>query len=276
MAVNNSLAKTTAEPEIKYETPSGEMVILKPSTVKTMLVNGNGAITNQEVTMFLSLCKFQKLNPFLKEVYLIKYGNSPATMVVGKDTLLKRAMRNPKYEGTKAGVIVLSTDGKLTEREGTFFLENESLVGGWAQVFVKGYATPIYASVSIKEYSTGQSNWKSKPATMIRKVALAQALREAFPEETAALYDATEMDKTVLDKTGEEIKVDETPIAMPTENTVETPVQSVVAEKVITPAKNTASANKGNSDGQGSIDDIMFGSQAASLIDEANEPPFEI
>ena len=276
MAVNNSLAKTTAEPEIKYETPSGEMVILKPSTVKTMLVNGNGAITNQEVTMFLSLCKFQKLNPFLKEVYLIKYGNSPATMVVGKDTLLKRAMRNPKYEGTKAGVIVLSTDGKLTEREGTFFLENESLVGGWAQVFVKGYATPIYASVSIKEYSTGQSNWKSKPATMIRKVALAQALREAFPEETAALYDATEMDKTVLDKTGEEIKVDETPIAMPTENAVETPVQSVVAEKVITPAKNTASANKGNSDGQGSIDDIMFGSQAASLIDETNEPPFEI
>lgn len=276
MAVNNSLEKTNAEPEIKYETPSGEMVILKPSTVKTMLVNGNGAITNQEVTMFLSLCKFQKLNPFLKEVYLIKYGNSPATMVVGKDTLLKRAMRNPKYEGTKAGVIVLSTDGKLTEREGTFFLENESLVGGWAQVFVKGYATPIYASVSIKEYSTGQSNWKSKPATMIRKVALAQALREAFPEETAALYDATEMDKTVLDKTGEEIKVDETPIAMPAENAVETPVQSVVAEKVITPAKNTASANKGNSDGQSSIDDIMFGSQAASLIDEANEPPFEI
>ena len=241
-----------------------------------MLVNGNGAITNQEVTMFLSLCKFQKLNPFLKEVYLIKYGNSPATMVVGKDTLLKRAMRNPKYEGTKAGVIVLGSDGKLTEREGTFFLENESLVGGWAQVFVKGYATPIYASVSIKEYSTGQSNWKSKPATMIRKVALAQALREAFPEETAALYDATEMDKTVLDKTGEEIKVDETPIAMPTENAVETPVQSVVAEKVITPSKNTASANKGNSDGQGSIDDIMFGSQAASLIDETNEPPFEI
>ena len=93
---------------------------------------------------------------------------------------------------------------------------------------------------------------------------------------TLSLYDATEMDKTVLDKTGEEIKVDETPIAMPTENAVETPAQSVVAEKVITPSKNTASANKGNSDGQNSIDDIMFGNQAASLIDEANEPPFEI
>jgi phage recombination protein Bet len=275
MALNNSLAKATqaAEIKVKYSTPNGDEVILKPSTVRTYLTNGNGAVTDAEVNMFLSLCKFNKLNPFLKEVYLIKYGSSPATMVVGKDVLLKRAMRNPRYEGTKAGVITVNAKGELKEREGTFVLDGETLVGGWAQVFVKGYATPIYASVSVKEYSTGQSNWKSKPATMIRKVALAQALREAFPEETTALYEASEMDKTVLDKTGEEIKVDETPIAMPAENAVETPVQSVEADKVITPSKNTASSNKGNSDGQGSIEEIMFGNQAAGLV---GEPPFEV
>ena len=275
MALNNSLAKATqaAEIKVKYSTPNGDEVILKPSTVRTYLTNGNGAVTDAEVNMFLSLCKFNKLNPFLKEVYLIKYGSSPATMVVGKDVLLKRAMRNPRYEGTKAGVITVNAKGELKEREGTFVLDGETLVGGWAQVFVKGYATPIYASVSIKEYSTGQSNWKTKPATMIRKVALAQALREAFPEEMAALYDATEMDKTVVDTTGKEIVVDETPIAMPAEDGVETPVQSVEADKVITPSKNTASSNKGNSDGQGSIEEIMFGNQAAGLV---GEPPFEV
>lgn len=275
MAVNNSLAKTQAtEPEIKYETPSGEMVILKPSTVKNMLVNGNGAITNQEVTMFLSLCKFAKLNPFLREVYLIKYGNSPATMVVGKEVLLKRAMRSPKYEGMQAGVIVLTESGNCEEREGTFVLDNENLVGGWAKVNVKGYAVPIYTSVSMKEYSTGQSNWKSKPATMIRKVALAQALREAFPEENASLYDASEMDKAVVDTTGKEIVLDETPIEMPTENAVETPVQSVEADKVITPSQTPTTPVEAKSGGQGSIEDIMFGSQAAGLVN--NEPPFEI
>ena len=275
MALNNSLAKATqaAEIKVKYSTPNGDEVILKPSTVRTYLTNGNGAVTDAEVNMFLSLCKFNKLNPFLKEVYLIKYGSSPATMVVGKDVLLKRAMRNPRYEGTKAGVITVNVKGELKEREGTFVLDGETLVGGWAQVFVKGYATPIYASVSIKEYSTGQSNWKSKPATMIRKVALAQALREAFPEETTALYEASEMDKTVVDTTGKEIVVDETPIAMPAEDGVETPVQSVEADKVITPSKNTASSNKGNSDGQGSIEEIMFGNQAAGLV---GEPPFEV
>lgn len=275
MALNNSLAKATqaAEIKVKYSTPNGDEVILKPSTVRTYLTNGNGAVTDAEVNMFLSLCKFNKLNPFLKEVYLIKYGNSPATMVVGKEVLLKRAMRSPKYEGMQAGIITVDNNGNLKEREGTFVLDNETLVGGWAKVFVKGYTAPIYASVSMKEYSTGQSNWKSKPATMIRKVAVAQALREAFPEENAALYEASEMDKTVVETTGQEIVVDETPIAMPADNAVETPVQSVEADKVITPSKNAASSNKGNSDGQGSIEAIMFGNQAAGLV---GEPPFEI
>ena len=274
MAVSNSLAKTQAEePQIKYETPSGEMVILKPSTVRNTLVNGNGAITNQEITMFLSLCKFAKLNPFLREVYLIKYGNNPATMVVGKEVLLKRAMRSPKYEGMQAGIITVDADGNIKEREGTFVLDNETLVGGWAKVNVKGYVAPIYTSVSMKEYSTGQSNWKTKPATMIRKVALAQALREAFPEENAALYDASEMDKQIVDTTGQEIKLDETPIAMPTENAVETPVQSVEADKVITPSPSPTTPTEAKSGGQGSIEDIMFGSQAAGLI---NKTPFEV
>ncbi|MBR6984135.1 MAG: phage recombination protein Bet [Ruminococcus sp.] len=276
MAVNNSLAKAqNTEIKVKYDTPNGE-VILKPSTVRNTLVNGNGAITDQELTMFLSLCKYQKLNPFLREVYLIKYGNNPATMVVGKDVLLKRAMRSSKYEGMQAGVIVVGADGKLIEREGTFVLDTETLVGGWAKVFLNNYINPVYTSVSMKEYSTGKSNWLTKPATMIRKVAVAQALREAFPEETTAMYDASEMDKTIADTTGKEIVLDETPIPMPeedtpTQNAVETPVQVVEAEKVITPSPSPATPTEAKSGGQGSIEEIMFGSQAAGLI---NEPPF--
>ena len=150
MAVSNSLTKVQNEPEVKYLTPNGEEIKLKPSIVKSMLVNGNGAITNGEINMFLSLCKFQKLNPFLKEVYLIKYGSSPATMVVGKEVLLKRAMRSPKYQGSQAGVVVVGQDGEFKEREGTFILDGEQLVGGWAKVFVNGYAAPIYATQQVR------------------------------------------------------------------------------------------------------------------------------
>lgn len=272
----NSLAKATQQKSdvIKYNA-NGEEVKLSKSLIKNYLVSGNkDAVTDQEVTMFLSMCKFQHLNPFLREAYLIKYGsNNPATMVVGKDVLLKRAMRSDKFDGLTAGILVVTENGELKEREGTFFGDNETLVGGWARVIIKGYSVPIYASVSLKEYmgrkSDGSPNgqWSNKPATMIRKVALAQALREAFPEEMSALYEQEEI------KELSDVQLDTTPVPMPTENAVETPVQVVEAEKVITPSPSPATPTEAKSGGQGSIEEIMFGSQAAGLI---NEPPFEI
>jgi len=258
MAVKNSLAKTTNNDGTITFDANGEQVKLSPKMIKQYLVSGNGAVTDQEVVMFLSLCRFQHLNPFLREAYLIKYGSSPATVVVGKDVLLKRAMRSAKYEGSQAGVIVLDGNGNLNEREGTFVLEDETLVGGWAKVYLNNYKNPVYASVSMKEYSTGKSNWQTKPATMIRKVALAQALREAFPEEMSALYDAAEM--------GADIPLDATPVEMPSETPVEVaePVKVVEAEPVKeAPAKR-------NVGGQEAIDDIIF----PPILE--NQPPFEI
>ncbi len=58
---------------------------------------------------------------------------------------------------------------------------------------------PVENTVSFDEYclkgkdGKPMSNWAAKPGTMIRKVALVQALREAFPEDLQALYDAEEM-----------------------------------------------------------------------------------
>lgn len=48
-------------------------------------------------------------------------------------------------------------------------------------------------SVSLKEYNTGKASWLKMPATMIRKVAIVQALREAFPSELGGMYDSSEM-----------------------------------------------------------------------------------
>lgn len=193
MAVQNTLRKNNSNGSmIEYES-GGQMVKLSPDMIRSYLVSGGGNVTNQEVMMFLSLCKFQKLNPFLKEAYLIKFGNSPATMVVGKDVFLKRARRNPEYVGKQAGIIVIDANGNVVEREGEFYLKGETIVGGWAKVYIKGYANPEYAAVSFAEYAGRKSNgelnnqWATKPATMIRKVALVHALREAFPEETAGM-----------------------------------------------------------------------------------------
>lgn len=198
MGVSNSLISKKANDKVVEFEVNGQTVKLSPAIIRNYLVNGNGNVSDQEVVMFLNLCKFNRLNPFLREAHLIKYGSSPATMVVGKDAITKRAMRNPNYEGQQAGVVVLKEDGELENRIGTIHLDNESLVGGWACVYVKGYKHPIEITVQFDEYvqmkdGKATSNWKAKPGTMIRKVALTQALREAFPEDLGSMYAPEEM-----------------------------------------------------------------------------------
>ena len=199
--VTNKSALALAE----FTTETGQ--VLTADTVKNYLVSGNGAVTDQEVLMFIELCKAQHLNPFIREAYLIKFGNSPANIVVGKDVFVKRAYRNPNFKGMKAGIVILTKDGNMQYREGSLKAPGETLIGGWCEVYVKDIEYPIRSEVSMEEYSKGQSTWKQMPAVMIRKCAMVTALREAFPEDLQGMYDAAEI-KSVPDKLPEkEVKV---------------------------------------------------------------------
>lgn len=217
MAVQNRLTNPAEQQErglTEYEV-GGQMVKLSPSMVRQYLVNGTGTVTDQEVMMFISLCKFQRLNPFLREAYLIKYGQLPATIVTGKEAFLKRAMRSPQYEGIEAGVVVLLENGLMDNRVGTIVLENEKLLGGWAKVYVKGWKVPMMITVQYDEYvgrkGNGEVNqqWSTKPASMIRKVAMVQALREAFPEDLGGMYTPEEK-QVVVEDLPEEVILPET------------------------------------------------------------------
>lgn len=220
MAVNNSIVQQKALPDkpITYQV-NGADVKLSPSIVRAYLTNGNGNVTDQEVTYFINLCKYQKLNPLVKEAYLIKYGNQPATMVTSKEALLKRAMRNPRYKGHEAGVIVRNRETRVLEyRSGSFALPDEDLIGGWARAYVDGYQVPIEAAVSFREYAGTKgdgslnSMWSGKPGTMIRKVALTTALREAFPDDLNGMYAAEEVGAEVDETSVPDVPVEpETP-----------------------------------------------------------------
>lgn len=199
MALENSLqASKTMNKVTKIQTDTGE-IQLSSATVRNYLVNGGGNVTDQEVKLFIALCSAQKLNPLIKEAYLIKYGNQPAQMVVSKDVYQKRANKNPNYEGKKAGIVVLNLQNAVDYREGALIVDGETLLGGWCEVYKKGCKVPERVEVSFNEYvgkkKDGSINnqWATKPATMIRKVAVAQALREAFTEDFQGLYTAEEM-----------------------------------------------------------------------------------
>lgn len=155
--------------------------------------------TPAEAFVFNSWCAHNGLDPWKREAYLVKYGNNPAQMLTAKDAFTKRAESNPKYQGSKAGVVVRKEDGTLENRVGELVLEDEELVGGWADVFVKDYVTPISAVVGFKErcqYKDGKpmAKWATSPALMIRKCALVAAMREAFPNEVGGMYIPDEME----------------------------------------------------------------------------------
>ena len=184
--------------------------------------------TDQEAINFLQLCKYMGLNPFVRDAYLIKYGkDADATMVVGKDAFTKRAEGHPQFSGMSAGVIVRSGDAEPVERKGSLSLDGEKIVGGWAHVHRNDHKIPTEITVKMEEFSTGRGPWQKMPGTMIRKVALVTALREAFPSTFSGMYDSAEM-KIDLNEQMEPIEVVGGTVPLPAPKIVESnPVDTV-------------------------------------------------
>lgn len=201
MSANTGAAKELA---VTYNIDGNE-IKLTPNIVQDYIVGTGSKITMQEFKLFTELCKVRKLNPFLREAYCIKYGNKPATIVVGKDVIVKRAVLNPQYDGKETGVIVMNEDGEITERHGCFVAPSETLIGGWAKVYRKDRSHPEYMSVSLAEVQQKKqdgevnSSWSGKAATMVEKVAKVRALREAFVDDLGGMYEAEEMGEKLPD-----------------------------------------------------------------------------
>ena len=82
-----------------------------------------------------------------------------------------------------------------SQKAGCCLYPGETLIGGWCRVYFmrNGKERETFKEVSFTEYNKGMANWKSKPATMINKVAISQCVRDAFPKDYEGLYSEDEM-----------------------------------------------------------------------------------
>jgi len=177
---------TEKKMEITYQS-GNETIKLSPSIVQQFVTKGNAQITAEESVNFMQLAKYQHLNPFLNEIYLVKFGSNPAQMIVSKEAFMKRAEANEHFRGFQAGIMV-ERKGELVKLDGAVKLPQDKLIGGWAQVIRDDRDVPTAVEISLSEFGKGQSTWKSMPNNMIRKTAIVNALREAFPNSLGALY----------------------------------------------------------------------------------------
>ncbi|MCK4646644.1 MAG: phage recombination protein Bet [Candidatus Aminicenantes bacterium] len=134
--------------------------------------------TDQEIELFKNQCKMFQLNPFKREIYLIKYASYPADIVVGYQVYLKRADRSKQWDGMESG-----TKGSLKKKD----------LVGWVKVYRKDWKRPLCHEVDFEEYAKRRKDgsltkfWAKMPKTMIKKVAVSQGYRLAFPDEMGDL-----------------------------------------------------------------------------------------
>jgi phage recombination protein Bet len=197
MATNTALSKAEQNAlAVSYDV-FGTHVELDLEFVKNYLVRGRAdLVSDQEVVFFMNLCKMQNLNPLTGgEVYLIKYSkDQPAQNVVGKTTYMRRLYEHPDYLCKEDGITVKSGDS-FVQKEGCCVYPGEELIGGWCRIhFIRNdKERTAFKEVSLSEYSSGMANWKTKPATMVNKVAVSQCAREAFPKDYEGMYSEEEM-----------------------------------------------------------------------------------
>ena len=174
------------QPNVNYTitTRAGEELLITPEVVDAYVCKG---LTPTEFNYFFTICKTYELNPFLKDIYAIKFGSQPATFVIDYKVMQQAADNNPAFDGLEVGIIYLDKNGAPQERKGAYILPGETLIAGWCDVFRKdrSHANRTYAlySENVKLTKEGEpnTNWANKPVFMCVKVAKAQALRETFP-----------------------------------------------------------------------------------------------
>lgn len=180
---------------IEYKDDAGMPVKFTSQDIRERLCPN---ATDSELALCVELCNRQHLNPFTKEVYLVKYGNAPASIITSYQVFNRRANRQESYGGIKSGVVVMR-DGQIVKKRGSAVYKQvgEQLLGGWAEVQFKDGKEPAYVELALSDYSTGKSNWAKMPGVMIEKCAKAGAWRLAYPDEFGGMYTGEEMDQKV-------------------------------------------------------------------------------
>lgn len=148
-----------------------------------------------ELYMGLEIAATYGLDPFTKELWLVRMKESgPVTPLVGRDGLLAIAERHRGYRGFRNADVYEKDEFEILADprempDGTYshirhvvkgFGDRGQLLGAWAEVYRDG-RPPVHFEAYLENYDRGGNTpWSKQKPAMIRKVALANALRLAF------------------------------------------------------------------------------------------------
>jgi hypothetical protein len=147
---------------------SQALTLSKPIEAKVIedyLFTTGTKLNPQQKTLFIRLAQEFNLNPFKREIYAIPYG-SDFNIVTGYQVYIQRAEATGKLDGWD----VQSEDEKAT-----------------INIYRKDFSKPFQWTVKRSDFDTGYKNWKKMPDFMLKKVAIGQGFRLAFPNELSGV-----------------------------------------------------------------------------------------
>jgi phage recombination protein Bet len=143
-------------------------------TVKNFLLGSGTKLTNQQFDLAVNVCTMSQLNPFKKEVHIVAYGQNFA-IITAYTEYVKRGEESGLLDGWE-----IDTAGEGKELHAI------------CTIYRKDWSRPFVWRVLFNEFNKGNSQWKTTPISMIKKVCIGQAFRICFPKECSALPETFE------------------------------------------------------------------------------------
>lgn len=144
-------------------------------------------LTENDFKVFLAVCSRKRLDPIQRQIYAVprwdkKSNKNQMTIQTGIDGYRAIAARTGVYAGSDDAVF----DSELQPKKATVTVYR----------IVGGLRCPFSASARWDQYVPKDGmdfQWRKMPHVMLGKVAEAQALRKAFPEDLNEIYTQEEM-----------------------------------------------------------------------------------
>jgi phage recombination protein Bet len=183
------MSTVSAFPSPVREQPGSSLVVevQKQTLIDYLSVFGLASqLTEPEKLQFIEIAQAFKLNPFKREIHVAVYGEGEyrhLSIITGYEVYLKRAERTGKLDGWRAWV-----EGEGEQMKALVEIHRKD----WAESFIH----EVYwrEAVQKKKDGTPTSFWTKQPRFQLKKVAISQGFRLAFPDELGGLpYDASEL-----------------------------------------------------------------------------------
>ncbi len=126
-------------------------------------------VPKPQIDIAIETAKAYNLNPFKREVHFTPY-NGELKIIVGYEVYLKRAEATRKLNGWKVEIQGQGSDMKAV-----------------ATIYRKDWEYPFVHEAYKVEVAQNTPIWTKMPRFMLKKVAIGQAFRLAFPEEMGGM-----------------------------------------------------------------------------------------